>query len=177
MINKKFLTTLSIAAVASIILGTNVNAAEVNEIAKADPIKVDITLNTDQLDMYSKLRSVDGRVVNRTAYMPYEGTVTSDGTRYKYSLIIEIPYSTYEDMMGKSIYSVDDNGITSYLNKNFSVTKYKQSYAYSSISSNKGSATIKGFGQATFQLSVNGIGYTSQNDIDFKVNITPGSGN
>lgn len=176
---KNILKTLSAIAIITTISSVGASAATINsESTKNDPIKVNLNYNIDDLQKNSiGIMSIDGKIVKRLATMNYSGTIDQDGNSYKYSLTIEIPYETYEDNEGKSIYSVDDDNIASYLKNTATFRKYEQDYAYSKINSSGSSATIKGFGTTTLQVQVQGVGVNIQRDVDFSVTIRPTSGN
>lgn len=154
------------------ITSVKANAATLNsQIQPSDEINIEVS--KDELERNSvQVSAVDGRTVDREAYVTYNGKRDSNGNSFSYSLTIKIPYTTYEDSSGKCIYSVDDDGISSYLSSNSSVREYQQSYATSKINKGGNSATIKGYGQ----VFVGWNNFSSAHDVDFKVTIYPNSG-
>lgn len=164
----------SLIALMTSIFSTSASATIVNDESNNIPIVMNLSLY--DLEKNSETKSIDGKIVNKIAYMPYTATIKKSGLSIPYKLTIEIPYTTYEDQSGKSIYSVDDNNIASYLNYTATLQKYSQDYAYSQINSSKTSAKILGFGKVTANGTIDGIGIHEIINVDFNVTIKPTSG-
>ncbi|MFR2553867.1 MAG: hypothetical protein ACLS8D_18960, partial [Clostridioides difficile] len=132
-----------------------------------------IEFNMDELNENSTVKSVVGKLVNREAQMECSGKTTVLGVTVSFKVIVEIPYTTYEEGSNRYIYSIDDDNIVSYLKSNNSLCDYEQGYIYSKISKDEKSAKILGYGTA--YTSIAGVAYTSTT-LDLSTTLYPTSG-